>query len=172
VSAHYTYLHATFSSGETVGGAGNSSADADGNIAIRPGDRLPLMPRRVFKARAEWQITPAWSAELGVLAVSDAMARGNENGLHRPDGMAYLGRGATPGHAVFDVGTAFQATPRLRVFAQVDNLTGRRYATASQRGTTGFDADGAFAAQDRVHSTFYAPGVPRTVRVGVRYTFD
>jgi outer membrane receptor protein involved in Fe transport len=172
VSAHYTYLHATFASGETVGGEGNSSADADGNIVIRPGDRIPLIPRHVFKARAEWQILPAWSAELGVIAVSDAPARGNENGLHRPDGMNYLGRGATPGHAVFDFGTAFQATPRLRIFAQVDNLFDRRYATASQLGTTGFDADGVFAARNRVHSTFQAPGAPRTVRFGVRYTYD
>jgi outer membrane receptor protein involved in Fe transport len=172
VSAHYTWLHATFAGGETVGGEGNSSADADGNIVIRPGDRIPLMPRHVFKARAEWQVTPAWSAELGMQAVSDATARGNENGLHRPDGVEYLGRGATAGHAVFDLGTAFQATPRLRFFAQVDNLFDRRYATASQLGTTGFDAGGTFAGRDRVHSTFYAPGAPRTVRVGLRYTFD
>jgi len=172
VSAHYTYLHATFASGETVGGAGNSSADAAGNIVIRPGDRIPLIPRHVFKARAEWQITPAWSAELGAIAVSDALARGNENGLHRPDGVSYLGRGLTPGHAVFDFGSAFQATPRLRVFVQVDNLFDRRYATASQLGMTGFDAEGAFTDRDRVHSTFSGPGAPRTVRVGVRYTFN
>ncbi|MFL6631394.1 MAG: TonB-dependent receptor [Massilia sp.] len=172
LSAHFTWLHATFASGETVGGEGNSSADADGNIVIRPGDRIPLMPRHVFKARAAWQVTPAWSAELGVQAVSNATARGNENGLHRPDGVGYLGRGAAAGHAVFDLGTAFQATPRLRVFAQMDNLFDRRYATASQLGTSGFDADGGFAREDRVHSTFYAPGAPRTVRVGVRYTFN
>ncbi|GAA5230830.1 hypothetical protein GCM10025794_37710 [Massilia kyonggiensis] len=73
---------------------------------------------------------------------------------------------------MFDFGTAFQATPRLRVFAQVDNLFDRRYATAAQLGTTGFDADGSFVDEDRVHSTFYAPGAPRTVRVGLRYTFD
>jgi outer membrane receptor protein involved in Fe transport len=172
VAAYYTYLHATFASGETVGGAGNSSADAEGNIAIRPGDRIPLIPRHVFKAHAEWQVTAAWSAELGVVAVSQATARGNENGLHRADGTDFLGAGATPGHAVFDLGTALQATPRLRIFAQVDNLFDRRYATASQLGTTGFDAAGSFVAQGRVHSTFQAPGAPRTVRVGVRYTFN
>jgi outer membrane receptor protein involved in Fe transport len=73
---------------------------------------------------------------------------------------------------VFDLGTALQATPRLRIFAQVDNLFDRRYATASQLGTTGFDAAGSFVAQGRVHSTFQAPRAPRTVRVGVRYTFN
>ena len=165
LSAHYTYLAATFASGETVNSQANSSADADGNIAIRPGDRLPLTPRHVFKARAEWRMSAAWSAELGVVAVSDAPARGNENGLHRPDGS-----GRTAGHAVVDLGTTFDATPRLRCFAQVDNLFDRRYATAAQLGVTAFTPDGAFGAHP-VKSTFYAPGAPRTIRFGVRYTF-
>jgi len=176
LSAHYTYLAATFDSSETINSPGNSGADAAGNIAVRPGDRLPLMPRHVFKARAEWHATAAWSAELGMLAVSGATARGNENGAHRPDGARFLGSGATAGHAVFDVGTTWQATARLRLFVQVDNPFDRRYATAAQLGVTGFKADGAFMAPaDKagpVHATFYAPGAPRTIRFGVRYTFD
>jgi outer membrane receptor protein involved in Fe transport len=181
LSAHYTYLAATFESAETVGGAGNSSADADGNIAIRPGDRLPLMPRHVLKARAEWRITPAWTAELGMVAVSDATARGNENGLHRPNGTDFLGSGRTAGHAVFDLGATWRASARLSVFVQVDNLFDRRYATAAQLGATGFTREGtflarSFAAQGNdarlVHSTFYAPGAPRMVRFGLRYAFD
>jgi outer membrane receptor protein involved in Fe transport len=176
MSVHYTYLAATFESGETINGAGNSSADADGNIAVRPGDRLPLMPRHVAKARAGWHVTPAWSAELGVQAVSDSTVRGNENGLHRPDGTGFLGSGRTAGHAVFDLGATFEAAPRLRLFAQVDNLFDRRYATAAQLGATGFTADGTFMARGAdarvVHSTFYAPGAPRTIRFGVRCTFD
>jgi outer membrane receptor protein involved in Fe transport len=72
---------------------------------------------------------------------------------------------------VFDVGSTFDATPRLRLFAQVDNLFDRRYATAAQLGVAGFTADGAFSARP-MHSTFYAPGAPRTIRFGLRYTFD
>jgi outer membrane receptor protein involved in Fe transport len=181
LSAHYTWLDATFQSGETINSPGNSSADANGNIAIRPGDRLPLVPHHVFKARAEWQVTPAWSVELGLLGVSGSTARGNENGRHRPDGMHFLGSGATSGHVVFDLGTTWQATARLRFFAQMDNLFDRRYATAAQLGATGFTADGAFLARPfaaqgdnagLVHSTFYAPGAPRTFRAGLRYTFE
>jgi outer membrane receptor protein involved in Fe transport len=176
MSVHYTYLAATFESGETINGAGNSSADADGNIAVRPGDRLPLMPRHVFKARAEWHVGPAWSAERGMQAVSDATARGNENGLHRPDGTGFLGDGRTAGHAVFDLGATFAAAPRVRLFVQVDNLLYRRYATAAQLGVAGFTADGMPVARADdarpVHSTFYAPGAPRTIRFGVRCTFD
>jgi len=180
LSAHYTWLDAAFASGETLPSPANSSADADGNIGIEPGDRLPLVPRHLFKARAEWTITPAWSAELGMLATSAATARGNENGAHRPDGVRFLGAGRTPGYAVFDAGTTVRATPRLSLFAQVDNLFDRRHATAAQLGATGFTADGnfiarPFAAQGDnggiVHATFLAPGAPRTIRAGIRYAF-
>ncbi|MCS0580792.1 TonB-dependent receptor [Massilia pinisoli] len=174
LSARYTYLDATFGSGETVGSPGNSSADAAGNITVRPGDRLPLLPRHVLKARAEWRITPAWTVELGMLAVSDAPARGNDNGLHRPDGERFLGSGWTPGHAVFDLGATYDLAPRLRAFVQVDNVLDRRYATAAQLGVTAFTADGTLAGGGGrpVHSAFYAPGAPRSVRVGVRYAFE
>jgi outer membrane receptor protein involved in Fe transport len=174
LSARYTYLDATFGSGETMGSPGNSSADAAGNIAVRPGDRLPLLPRHVLKARAEWRVTPALTAEAGMFAVSNAPARGNDNGLHRLDGPDFLGSGWTPGHAVFDFGATYDVAPRLRVFVQVDNVFDRRYATAAQLGATGFTADGTFAGASGcpVHSAFYAPGAPRSVRVGVRYAFE
>jgi outer membrane receptor protein involved in Fe transport len=180
LSASYTYLDATFRSAEVMNSPANSSADADGNIAVRAGDRLPLIPRQLFKARAEWRITPAWSLEAGALAVAGSTARGNENGLHQPDGTVFLGSGRAAGYALFDLGTTFDATPHLRFFAQVDNLLDRRYATAAQLNATGFNADGNFVARPfaassdnatLVNSTFYAPGAPRTIRAGVRYTF-
>jgi outer membrane receptor protein involved in Fe transport len=179
-SANYTLLDATFRSADTVNADANSSADADGNIAVRPGDRLPLTPRHVLKLRAEWRLTPAWSVEAAMLAVSDATARGNENGRHQPDGSHFLGSGRAAGYARVDLGTSWDAAPRLRLFAQISNLFDRRYATASQLNATGFTADGnfiarPFAAQGDnagvVASTFYAPGAPRTIWAGMRYAF-
>ncbi|WP_296945648.1 TonB-dependent receptor [uncultured Massilia sp.] len=180
-SASYTWLDATFRSAEVLNGAANSSADEDGNIAVRAGDRMPLVPRQVFKARADWRLAPAWSVQAGMQAVAGATARGNENGLHRPDGTYFVGSGRSAGYAVFDMGTTWEATPRLRVFAQVDNLFDRRYATAAQLNATGLTAEGHFiarpfaAAGDNasvVNATFYAPGAPRTFWVGARYAFD
>ncbi|TQK03555.1 TonB-dependent receptor [Herbaspirillum sp. SJZ107] len=179
-SLHYTWLDATFRSPELLNGEANSSANEDGNIAIAPGDRIPLAPRQVFKARAGWRITPAWSVEAGVLAVSGANARGNENGLHQPDGTYFIGSGRTAGYAVFDLGSTWEVQPRLRLFVQVNNLFDRRYATAAQLNATGFTPDGNFIARpftaqgdnaSVVHSTFYAPGAPRTVWAGLRYAF-
>jgi len=141
---------------------------------------MPLIPRHLFKARVEWQATPAWSVEGGVLAVSSSLARGNENGQHAPDGTYFVGSGRTAGYAVFDLGAMYKPTPRLNFFVQVNNLFDRRYATASQLNATGLTATGNFIARpfaasgdnsSVVSSTFYAPGAPRTFWAGVRYTF-
>lgn len=179
-SASYTWQDATFRSAELVNGAANSSQDADGNIAIRPGDRLPLVPAHILKANLDWQVTPAWQVGLGLHAVSGATARGNENGLHRADGTYFLGAGKSPGYAVFDFDTRYRITPRLSVFAHIANLFDRRYATAAQLGAAAFTANGNFIARPYsaqgdnttlTSSTFYGPGAPRMIRVGLRYQF-
>lgn len=179
-SANYTWLDARFRSAEMLNGAPNSSADGDGKIAIRPGDRMPLIPRHVFKAHADWRITPVWSADAGMLAVSGSNARGNENGQHQPDGSHFVGSGRSSGYALFDLGTTYEVAPHLRFFAQVNNLFDRRYATAAQLNATGLTPEGNFIARpfsasgdnaSLVSSTFYAPGAPRTIWAGVRYAF-
>lgn len=179
-AASYTWLDATFRSAELVNGAANSSQDAEGNIAIRPGNRIPLIPAHTFKASVDWQVTPSWKVGLGMQAVSHALARGNENGLHQPDGKYFLGAGKSAGYAVFDLDTRYAITPRLSVFAHIGNLFDKRHATAAQLGATGFTANGAFIARPYsaegdhttlTSSTFYGPGAPRTIRVGLRYEF-
>jgi outer membrane receptor protein involved in Fe transport len=180
LSANYTYLNATFQSGEVLNSPANSSSDANGNIAIQPGDHLPLIPTHTFKARADWQATPAWLVGLGMLVVSSSNARGNENGQHQADGSFFVGAGKSPGYAIFDLSTKYRSTPRLSFFAQINNLFDRKYATASQLGVTGFTANGNFIARPfsaigdnstLVGSTFLAPGAPRTAWAGMRYEF-
>jgi hypothetical protein len=62
----------------------------------------------------------------------------------------------------------------------VSNLSDRRYVTAAQLNATGLIAAGNFIArpfsasgdkQSVVHSTFHGPGAPRTIVLGVRYTY-
>lgn len=179
-SANYTYLNATFQSAEVLNGDANSSKDANGNIAIRPGDRMPLIPAHVFKAHVDWQAMPAWTVGLGMQAVSSSLARGNENGQHQPDGTYFLGSGKAPGYAIFDLSARYKAARQWSLFAQVNNLFDRKYVTGAQLGTTAFTAQGNYIARpfsaagdnsSLVRSTFYAPGAPRTLWVGVRYEF-
>lgn len=181
----YTHLDATYRSAEEVNGAGNSSNEEgpglEGEIEIRPGDRIPLVPRRMFKASAEIDLGPKWSVDLDLIGVSGVYARGNENNQHQPDGTFYLGEGRTGGYGVMNLGASFQPTKGLKVFLKVNNVFDRQYATGAQLGATGFNANGNFQARPfpavagefpLQGSTFYAPGAPRSVLLGVRYSFQ
>jgi outer membrane receptor protein involved in Fe transport len=181
----YTFLDATFQSPELVGGSSNSFNDAEaqgleGLIQISPGAQIPLIPRQIFKAFADLQATKKFSVDLGVVAISSSFARGNENNLHQPDGLFYLGSGRAPAYAVVNMGAHYDVTPRLQFFAQINNLFNREYFTAAQLGPTGFTDSGTFIARPFAavdgefpvqHATFYAPGAPRGVWGGVRIKF-
>lgn len=189
LGANLTYLDATYRSHEEVNGSSNSSNDSaesgfpgvDGTIDIRPGDRIPLVPREILKVFADWQVTPSWSLGLDMQAIGGSVARGNENGQHQADGVYYLGSGRNPGYAVFNLNTEVQPSKGVKLFLAINNLFDRRYATAAQLGPTGFTANGAFQARpfaadangDRplMHSTFYAPGAPRSFALGMKVSF-
>ena len=189
VGANYTWLDATFRSAETLGGAGNSSngeaqaglPGVDGNIGIQPGHRMPLVPRHQFKLFAELPLGAQFSIGADVTAMSSSYARGNENNAHQADGTYYLGSGQSAGYAVLNLNADWKPTPAVTVFVQVNNLLDHAYSSAAQLGATAFDANGHFVARplpahgngDRplVSSTFYAPGAPRSVYLGLRYAF-
>jgi outer membrane receptor protein involved in Fe transport len=186
LGGHYTWLDATYQTGEEVGGAGNSSNDTgpgfEGDIEISPGDRIPLIPQHVFKANASWEVTRQFTIHGDMIAVSGVIARGNENGEHRPDGVFYIGPGKTKDYAVFNLGAEYRPTEKLKLILQVNNLFDKDYDTAAQLGATGFTDTGAFIARPFAgpivvgerpvrSATFYAPGAPRMGWVSVRYAF-
>jgi outer membrane receptor protein involved in Fe transport len=186
LGANYTLVDATFRSQEALPGAGNSTNDAgpgfEGVINIESGNRIPMIPRHLFKAFAQWQILPQLSASADFMAVSGAFARGNENNRHEPDGVFYLGQGRSGGYGVLNLGLELTPIAGLRVFAQLNNLLDHRYYTAAQLGSTAFNGAGQFVSQPFAGpvvegerpitgTTFLAPGAPRAFWFGARYTF-
>jgi outer membrane receptor protein involved in Fe transport len=186
--AGYTFLRATFESEETVNGESNGSNEAaeegepglEGEIDITPGDRLPFIPQHMFKAFADVQVTSRLGLDVGLIAAGRSFARGNENNLHEPDGVYYLGEGTADGYGVVNLGARFALTPRLQLVAQVNNLFDTEYATGAQLGPAGFTESGTFVARPLPaidgefpvrHTTFLAVGAPRRAWVGVRARF-
>ncbi len=183
-------LDATYRSTEVVDGAANSSNDVaqagapgtEGRITLRPGDRIPLLPRRLLKLQVEGAVAEGWRLSADLLASSGATARGNENGQHRPDGSVYTGPGRSAGYAVLNLALDVEPAAGLKLFAQLQNAFNRRYSTAAQLGANGFDAQGQYVARalPRLASgevpvprgTFFAPGAPRALWIGARYTFE
>jgi outer membrane receptor protein involved in Fe transport len=192
VGAQYTWLDATYQSAETVNGSSNSSnssnssaADGapglDGTISIRPGDRIPLVPDQMLKVFADYSPSSNFTVGASMIAVAGALARGNENAAHQPDGTFYQGAGQAAGYAVFNVSANYRITSQWQWTAQINNLFDTRYNTAAQLGANGFDTNGNYQARPfggsgaagypLQHSTFYAPGAPRAVSVALKYVF-
>jgi outer membrane receptor protein involved in Fe transport len=188
LGASYTLLSATYQSAETIDGSSNSANDAaqagapgfDGVIAIKPGDRIPLIPRHLVKAFADLQATDKLSVNVGAVAASGAYARGNENNLSQPAGPYYLGPGTSPAYGVVNAGARYQVRRWVHLFAQINNLLDHHYYTAAQLGPTAFTDQGTFIARPFpavngsfpiVHATFYAPGAPIGAWGGLRVMF-
>lgn len=181
--ANYTWLAATFESPEQVNGAANSTSSNpgfDGIIRIEPGARIPMSPRHLGKAYADWTVTRKLTIDLGWSAVARSFARGNENNLHQPDGRLFVGPGENAGFGLANLGARYQLTPRLQFYVQVNNLFDKQYSSAAQLGPTGFDPRGNFIARPfpavngeypLQSSTFVAPGAPRGAWAGLRFRF-
>src|SRR6185295_11970965 len=133
--------------------------------------RIPLIPRHLLKAFADFQVTRKLAIDLGFEAVSRSFARGNENNLSQPDGKYYLGPGSSPGYGVVNLGSRYQLHARVQLFVQMNNLLDHHYYTGAQLSPTGFTDSGNFIARPLpavggefpiVHATFFALGAPFT----------
>ena len=181
---HYNWLQATYQSPETVGGSSNSSNSngpgLEGPIQIARGDRIPLVPSQMLKLRLGWKPSSTWRFGLDMLAVGRSLARGNENNQHQADGTFYSGTGHNPGYAVFNLNAQYTLQPGWTLSGQINNLLDTRYTTAAVLAPNAFNGNALvarpFAANANGdyplrHGTFYAPGAPRSVWLGMRYAF-
>jgi outer membrane receptor protein involved in Fe transport len=191
VGGNYTFLNATYQSPQTVDGGSNSTNGSalagmpgiDDDIHISLGDFIPQVPRNIFKLYGQCRPSRKLTAEMDIRAVGSSFARGNENNLHQPDGVFYLGSGKSPGYGIADLGVRYQILRRIQLFAQFNNLLDTHYSTGAQLGTTPFDNGDLFVAQPFGtpygtddgeipirSSTFLAPGAPFNIYGGLKIT--
>ena len=79
---------------ERATASNDAGSGLEGTIDIEAGNRIPLIPRHMFKAFADAQVMPRLSVDIDLIAASGVLARGNENNAHEPDGTYYLGPGS------------------------------------------------------------------------------
>lgn len=156
----YAYLQAIYGAGFVERSPSNSSADASGDIRVRPGDRIPGIPRHLLKLRLDYAATARLSLRANVDAASEQYAYGNENNLD-PGGVV-------SGYALFGFRVGYRLTRKITLFGEVDNLFDRRYATFGALGQNAFTGpEGSFGGAARPE-TFVSPGAPRGAWVGIR----
>ncbi|MGI3777372.1 MAG: TonB-dependent receptor, partial [Janthinobacterium lividum] len=157
--ASYSYTDATYRSGFTEGSGSNPGADADGNITVRPGSRLPGVPAHLVKFGANFQVTPRWNVGGTAISTSGQVLFGDEANL-----TPHL-----PASFTLNLNTTFQLTPRVQLFGLVRNIADRRYYTFGTFSPT--SAVFLSQAPGATNPRSYSIAAPVAGFGGVRVTF-
>ena len=168
LAVRYNAIDARFRSAFSAASPDNSEADADGAIAVRKGNRIPGIPSHSAKVRVDWDVAPTLALGASLVAASSQYARGDENNADR--------NGRIPGYFVVHIDAQWQLSPRIALFAQVDNVLDRRYANFGLLGSNAFTGPdrtfGPAAGVAPAIEQFRALGAPRGAWIGVRATLD
>jgi iron complex outermembrane recepter protein len=119
LSLDYSFTSAAFRSPLILNSPDNPFRDANGQIAIVPGDRLSGIPAHLGKAVFETHVTDDFDVTVALRAASGVYLRGDEANLNPK----------IPGYAVVDLGLRYRVSERLSLFGSVTNLFDTRYAT-------------------------------------------
>lgn len=174
----YTFLKATYESPACIVSEANSTAETsaactgDDEIEVRPGDRIPGLPRHTLKLNLG--VRPTDTVRLGaqLAAFSGQFVRGNENNRHGGDGVDYFGTGSLPKYAVLNLTGEWQFAPGWTLFGRINNVLDKKYASGGLLAENAFDAAGNLQAPDDWRNEQFAtPGAPRSGWIGVRWNF-
>ena len=115
--AGYTYTNATFQSTFSEFSPENPGADANGNILVQSGNRLPGIPTHLLKLGVQYKATEAWTIGATGVAASSQFLFGDEANLNKP----------LPGYFVLGFNTSYQITPNIQLFGTIQNVLNERY---------------------------------------------
>jgi outer membrane receptor protein involved in Fe transport len=156
---NYAYINATYRSGFVESAGNNPAGDADGNLTIRPGNRLPGIPAHQVKLGVYYKATDKWTVGATAIAASSAYLFGDEANLTPP----------LPGYFTLNLSTSYQVTEHVQLFAWAENITNARYYTFGTFSPT----SSVFIAQapGATNPRSYSPAAPVGGFGGVRVTF-
>jgi outer membrane receptor protein involved in Fe transport len=175
----YSFVDATFQSNFEVNAESNSTADADGNIFVRPGDRIPLIPRNTGRVVLDYDLTSRWNIGGNVVASSGSYLHGNENNANQGGGTNGAGEhvsgsGWISGYTVANLQTTYRVSKHAQIFARLNNLFDKQYATAGFLTTNSFNPNGTFIVDPNnwTNENAVAPAAPRAIWAGVRVQWE
>jgi iron complex outermembrane receptor protein len=156
VHADYELLDATFQSALTLRSLNNPAADENGQIQVRPGDRIPSLPQHQFKAGIDRAVTPRWHVGADLVVAGSQFLRGDESNSNKP----------LPGYWVVDLHSRYSVSDNVEAFLLIRNLFDRKYDTF---GT--FFSPGQVGFLGLSNPRTLSPASPLAILVGVRAVF-
>jgi outer membrane receptor protein involved in Fe transport len=152
---NYSYLEATFDDSFTSSSPNNPAADANGDIAVEEGDRIPGLPEHNLKIGADYHFTPKFSVGTDLVYNSDQHFRGDEANL----------LDTIDGYVVVNARASYQFNKNISVFGNVNNLF-----------DTDYESFGLLGEPDEIFPGFSDPrfvgvGSPISAYVGMKVKF-
>ncbi len=155
----YGYTEATFQSSFLENSPNNPFADANGQVQVRPGNRLPGIPLHRLKFGVQDQVTPAWTVGLTGIASSGRALTGDESNLDQ----------RTSPYVVLNLNTSYRFNRNVELFGLVQNLTDAKYQTFGSYSPVGLVP--IVQAAGTTNTRSLTPGAPIAGFGGLRVTF-
>ena len=164
--ASYSLVDATFGSQFLEHSPSNPFRDAQGNVLVRRGARLPGIPRQRLKLGADLRLGAHWTLGGEWMYVGSQYYRGDESNQNAP----------LPAYRVLTLHAVVRLGGGVQMFATVKNALDESYANFGLYGDpTGVAAPGipagAATNDPRVDNRFQSPSAPRAFFAGLRVNF-
>jgi outer membrane receptor protein involved in Fe transport len=177
----YSFVNATYQSTFDVSAESNSTADADGNISVHPGDRIPLIPRSTGRLVLDYDYQKMWDLGATLIVSSGSYLHGDENNANVAGGtngegafVSYpTGTGWIPSYAVVNFQGTYHIGSHVDIFAKMVNAFNQGYATAGFLTSNTFDPNGTFRPDPDswTNENAVSPATPRAIWAGARIRF-
>ena len=154
------YTDATFRTPLDLNSGNNPAADANGQIHVIAGDRMPGIPRLRGNVQLDLDLSERWRLGAEASVQGSAYRFGDEANLAAPVG----------GYTVVNVNLAFAPSDRITLFAVVNNLLNRRYDTYGSFGPIG-DVPWPNIPGGVSDPRTASPGMPIAAYAGLRINF-
>ena len=158
--ASYALVDARFLDPLQVG-SNSPFADADGNVQILPGNRIPAIPRNRIKGGIDYWVTDQLKIGGDALFVSNQYFAGDESNQ----------AARLPSYTVFNVHSSYQINKTIQIYGRVDNLFDRRYATYGTFFQTDDIPNFANGGAPFTDARSVSPARPRAFYAGLKATF-
>lgn len=156
--ANWTYLEASFEDNFKVLSPNHPSADAEGELAVQSGDRIPGQPGHLIKVGGDFNVTQNFSLGAELLYNSDQVVRGDESN-ELPE---------IAGYTLVNLRATYQLAANFSLYARMTNVFDKDYENF---GLLGEDPTELLPTLTDARPLFVGVGAPRAAWAGLRYRF-
>ena len=161
IYANYSFLDATYRFSGTLASPNNPFADANGNIFVNPGNRIPGVPSQQAKFGADYAFTPQFTLGGDVRIIGAKYYVGDESNLNPQLPLLW----------VANLHASYQMSENIQVFGLVNNLFNNRNATYGAFFDRGTGAQAAVATNFTTNAQTITPMQPLSLYAGFKVTF-